>query len=83
MVQRGMNGRGLAAGSFIPSSSSEVEATSQSDLQVQQPVQGEGRGLGAKLPSNLRLEEFINKRIEYEGVSAGHRTLVRVLVPFA
>lgn len=29
-----------------------------------------------KLPSNLRIEEFIPKRIEYTGVKASHRDLV-------
>ena len=38
----------------------------------------EVRGLGKSLPTNLRIEEFVEKRDEYEGVNQFHRKLVRI-----
>lgn len=59
----------------------EIELNSlpiQTSVETESEMEMEdGRGLGSRrLPNNLRIEEFIDKRKEYEGVKAGHRDLV-------
>lgn len=88
--------RGLGAGRNLSSSidfnaaatsnGATSEPAAAGEKEQQEEDDGLGRGLGGHktrrmtLPPNLRIEQFVNKRIEYEGVKAGHRELVSMLL---